>query len=124
MRDVKRNLSSLLLAIGLAVGTSGCSACTDFNDYTFGPDVDGGGADSGGVDGGGVDGGGVDGGGVDGGGVDGGGVPTGPTGVVQTSGSAVIEGSGYRLRISVGAPQPMGEAEGGGNRLVVGPEGL
>jgi hypothetical protein len=131
-------------AIGLLACVSllgGCTAISDFGRYMFGP---GGGSDAG-VDGGMVrnDGGEDDGGGIGGDGGEDGGLPDGsivdaavdaqvdsgfdagpriPTGVVQTSGGALITTPQYRLRISVGAPQPVGDVESSAHRLRVGPQ--
>lgn len=119
----------LAITVGLTLG--GCSALNDFGRYVFDGPSDGGPRDAGPIDGGprdgGPDAGMPDGGPVDGGrdggpgdgGIDGG--PRGPTAVVQTSGGAVIQTSEHRLRISVGAPQPVGAARSSSHRLRMGP---
>ena len=138
-------LVSTLLACSLALGVAGCSAISDFDDYMFGGGADAGPRDAGivdsgervdaGRDAGTLDGGASDAGPADGGapdaGVSDGGVgdagrdagPRTPTGIVQTAGGAVIRTSEYQLRISVGAPQPMGHRDDGASRLTVGPGG-
>jgi hypothetical protein len=113
-----------LVALSLSLGLTGCSAISDFDDYMFGGGVDTGPPDAGPVDSG-VDSGPVDGGpdsGPTDGGIDSG--PRLPTAVVQTSGGAVITTSEYQLRISIGAPQPMGNRNDGTNDLTVGPGSL
>lgn len=130
---MRRGLAIWALALTLAVIGTGCSAINDFGRFMFGDEADGGMGDAGMVDGGMVDGGQRDsgtpdagtrdGGQADGGGdagADGGAEPP-PTGAVQTAGSAILENSEYRLRISVGAPQPAGSASDSSHRLRVGP---
>jgi len=60
---------------------------------------------------------------VDGGQQDAGGEPARATTVVQTGGGAVIVTPDYRLSISVGAPQPMGDRATESHRLRLGPAG-
>lgn len=120
-----RSIGIWLFALSIAVAGTGCSAINDFGRFMFGDEADGGMGDAGPmVDGGGQDSGMPDG-GVQDGGMDDGGTDAGPrpppTGVIQTSGGAVIMNSEYRLRISVGAPQPMGSASDSSHRLRVGP---
>ncbi|HOX46035.1 MAG TPA: hypothetical protein PK668_20700 [Myxococcota bacterium] len=105
-------------AWSLCVGSGGCDSSSGL------PDLDG--AD--GVDGGedGVDGGedGVDGGedGQDGAdGTDGGPTAGGPTRFSVTSGGGEAEGAGYKVRLHVGAPQPMGSASGASGSVEAGP---
>jgi hypothetical protein len=119
---MRHQLRVFVVALGVVVAGTGCSAINDFGRFMFG-DVDGG-ADDGGTADSGVDSG-VDSGGIDAGpdvdaGIDAG--PRGPTSIVQTSGGAVIQTSEYRLRVSIGAPQPMGSASNSGNTLRVGPQ--
>jgi hypothetical protein len=126
---IERASPSWILVFALAFVASGCSALNDFGRFVFDDEgVDGGTPDSGmpdsgtpdaGPDAGTPDGGGVDGG--DGGGVDGGPGPVGPTAVVQTSGGAVITTPTHRLRVSVGAPQPVGARRNASHRVRVGP---
>ncbi len=133
------NRAVLACVLVLGLGGFGCSALTDFSGYTYG-NTDGGGSQDGGgnadashVDGGHVDAGNLDAGNLDAGNVDAGpdsGVDGGPppvrrpTGIIQTSGGALLMSSSYRLRITIGAPQPMGSGSDATHHLVVGPEGL
>ena len=122
---------SSLVVLSLALGVVGCNAISDFEDYMFGGGADAGPRDAGTVDSGdGVDAG-PDAGPVDGGPPDSSGSDAGrdsgprmPTGIVQTAGSAVITTSEYQLRISVGAPQPIGHRDDGASDLTVGPGSL
>lgn len=118
-----------MAALALVLFGSGCSAINDFGRFMFGDTdagVDGGSTDAG-VDGAMGPDGGLDA-GIDAGpdagfdaGVDAG--PRPPTAIVQTAGGdTVIENSEYRLRISVGAPIPLGDSENAGHRLRVGPQ--
>jgi hypothetical protein len=123
---------SPLVVWSLALGVVGCSAISDFDDYTFGGgEVDAGPPDAGSVDSGdradaGPDAGPRDGGESDSGESDAGrdSGPRMPTGIVQTAGGAVIITSEYQLRISIGAPQPIGHRDDGTSRLTVGPGSL
>ena len=47
--------------------------------------------------------------------------PTPPRESVSVTGGGIVENASYRLRISVGAPQPMGDVSDGSYRLRVGP---
>lgn len=106
------------------LGTGGCSAVTDFDGYTYGderdagPDSDVGGGPDGATSDASRDGEMAD--AV----VPEGGLAVPPTVVVQTSGGAVLMSSEYRLRISVGAPQPMGSRQSGSYRITMGPESV
>jgi hypothetical protein len=128
---MKKPVSSLVVW-SLALGVAGCSAISDFDDYTFGGgEADIGPPDTGSVDSGdrpdaGPDAGPVDSGELDSGESDGGrdSGPRMPTGIVQTAGGAVIITSEYQLRISIGAPQPIGHRDDGTSSLTVGPGSL
>lgn len=114
----------LALAAALALIASGCSAINDFGKFIFGGS-DAGPPDSGQQDGG-VDAG-PDAGNDRDAGRDAGEEPdagpgrSGSTSVVQTSGGAVIRTPEYRLRVSVGAPQPVGSSRTATHRVRVGP---
>ena len=115
-------LRVLLAALAMVVFGSGCSAINDFGRFMFDGDGDGG-VDAGAVDAGPdamVD---PDG-GLDAGtdaGLDAG--PRPPTAIVQTAGGeTVLENSSYRLRVSVGAPVPVGDVGDSSHRLRVGPQ--
>ena len=57
-----------------------------------------------------------------GGGEDGGDIPLVPRSLqFQSSGGGTAESSTYRLRLGVGAPVPLGEAESASHRAVTGP---
>ena len=91
---------------------------TDFEGYTFGTGRDAG-IDSGLIDSGpGPTEGGVDA-GRDAGTRDGGPRPV--TGTAQTSGGALLVSPTHKLRVYVGAPQPMGERSNAEHRLRAGP---
>jgi hypothetical protein len=47
--------------------------------------------------------------------------PSGPTSVFQSSGGGTAESPSFRLRLSVGAPQPIGQAESATQMVVTGP---
>ena len=123
-----RRLRPTLLAALVAVSLGGCSAVNDFGRFMFGDGADAGlpdgavgvaGEDSG------VDAGadaGADGGADDDAGTDGGVTPRGPSAIVQTAGGAVIRTPEWGLRVTIGAPQPMGAAANGSHRLRVGPQ--
>jgi hypothetical protein len=128
-----RRTALLFAFLFVAATASGCTAITDFGHFMFGPsDVDSGTGDGGGGGDGGVDAGPHDAGDVDVGPVDAGNDagsdagrdvgPRIPTGVVMTSGGAVITTSNYQLRVSVGAPEPVGQASSSSTRLRVGPQ--
>ncbi len=113
----------LLAALTLVLIGSGCSAINDFGRFMFDDTdagVDAGDTDAG-FDAGMID---LDGGGDAGfpdAGIDAG--PRPPTAIVQTAGGdTVIENADYRLRISVGAPVPLGDEANAGHRLRVGPQ--
>ncbi|MDF1564310.1 MAG: hypothetical protein P1V51_14770 [Deltaproteobacteria bacterium] len=83
----------------------------------------GGGTPDGSVDDGGTtDGGGTDGGSSDGGGSDGGEVTRRPTSLRLVGGGGEAGSADRKLRLTIGAPQPMGEADGSGRSLEAGPE--
>ncbi len=110
--------SSLLLAILVTFGCAkGSSSTSDAGRPDSG--ADGGVADAGVPDAEVPD---VDG-SVDGGTVDGGiEPPARGTTVVVTGGGDVLESASYRLRVSAGAPQPMGSRTDGVYRLRLGPQ--
>ena len=120
---MRHQLRVFVVALGVVVAGTGCSAINDFGRFMFG-DTDGGTGDGGMVDAGpdAGDAGPVDAGDAGDAGVEIDAGPRGPTSVVQTSGGAVIQTSEYRLRVSIGAPQPMGAASNSGNTLRVGPQ--
>ena len=101
------------------MGGVGCSALTDFDGYTFGAGRDAG-IDSGSIDSGTSEG------GVDAG-RDGAVIDSGPrpvTGAAQTSGGALLVSPTHKLRVYVGAPQPMGERSNATHRVRTGPGSL
>jgi len=115
-----RSGRTFVLAIALAVGGCDCGGDDAPPTRDAGPG-DGGVTDAGGVDSGSDA-------GPDAGDVDAGtdaGVDAGPDSVretvFQTSGGGRASSSGYRLRLSVGAPQPMGRSSGGSHRATTGP---
>ncbi|HOX46031.1 MAG TPA: hypothetical protein PK668_20680 [Myxococcota bacterium] len=120
MRSV-RNLPMLVLGLGLVLctGLAGCDS------GSTNPPVDGGdGEDA--MDGGedGADG--LDGGdevdGADGAdGTDGGPTAGGPTRFSITSGGGEAGSANFKVRLNVGAPQPMGTSTGAGSTVEVGP---
>ena len=91
-------------AWSLCVGSGGCDSSSGL------PDLDG--AD--GVDGG-------EDGQVGADGSDGGPTAGGPTRFSVTSGGGEAEGAGYKVRLHVGAPQPMGSASGASGSVEAGP---
>ncbi|MEQ9073002.1 MAG: hypothetical protein RLP09_04045 [Sandaracinaceae bacterium] len=112
-----------LIALLSVLLLSGCSAVNDFGRFMFGDDADSGVPDGGVGDAGMDEDSGVDGGVDDDAGIEDGGVtPRGPSAVVQTGGGAVIRTPEYGLRVTIGAPQPMGSASNGTHRLRVGPQ--
>jgi hypothetical protein len=129
-----RTLAAWTIVVLGAGLSSGCTVISDFGRFMFGDGVDAG-VDSGMADAGILDGGDVDA-STDAGPIDAGpdapfdaGLdaplpdtgPRPPSTVVQTSGGAIISTPEYRLRISVGAPEPIGTAGDGTHRLRVGP---
>jgi hypothetical protein len=137
----------LHLVWSVVLGASGCSALSDFDGYTFADSVDAGddgdsaadarptddgsadAADARPADDGSVDAS-ADGDASDAGDAGDAGdaaidAPTRiPIGIIQSAGGAVIFTSDYQLRISIGAPQPMGRRNDGVWDLVVGPGSL
>ncbi len=106
--------ASLAGAFVLVTGLAGCDSSSGL------PDLDG--AD--GVDGGedGVDGDADGSDGADGAdGTDGGPTAGGPTRFTITSGGGTAEGADYKVRLNVGAPQPMGTASGASGTVEAGP---
>ncbi len=128
----------LIWMVVLLSGLTGCSAISDFGGYMFGDAVDSGMTDSG-VDSGPVDSGPpVDSGTPD---ADGGPAdsatdapvdapmdtmlgPRPPTATLQTGGGAIISTPSYQLRVSIGAPQPMGSRSTATEDITLGPGSL
>jgi hypothetical protein len=54
-------------------------------------------------------------------GVDGGPTVGGPTRFSVTSGGGEAESAGFKVRLNVGAPQPMGSSSGAGGKVEAGP---
>lgn len=109
-----------------AAFSQGCSSCTDFDGYSFGPRDGGGGGDGGTPDAGpgndagfdaGPD---YDAGPIDAGGFDAGAMVIPSTNFAQTSGGGNTSSTSYRMRVTIGAPQPMGTTSSTGNRARLG----